>query len=108
MVIFVHENISYTIIIGKNAKDNTNIVKNASPTDIWFHVSGKSSCHIILVNTEKLNSIPRQVIKRCAYLCKAKTRLPTCQIIYTTVDNVHCTHVMGQVTTTGVCKTIAI
>jgi predicted ribosome quality control (RQC) complex YloA/Tae2 family protein len=108
MVIFVHEDISYTIIIGKNASDNTNIVKNASPTDIWFHVYGKPSCHVILVNTGKLNAIPRQVIKKCAYLCKAKSCLPMCQIMYTTIEHVHCTDVTGQVTTTGVCKIINI
>ena len=48
--VFVHGNTNYNIIIGKNATDNTKIVKNASPSDVWFHVLDKPSCHVILVN----------------------------------------------------------
>jgi predicted ribosome quality control (RQC) complex YloA/Tae2 family protein len=109
--VFVHENTNYNIIIGKNATDNTKIVKNASPSDVWFHVLDKPSCHVILVNEHKINAIPRQVIKRCAYLCKinssSSSKSTKCPIIYTSIDNVKCTDIDGQVTTSS-NKTICL
>ena len=38
----------YIILIGENAKDNTELVKESEPDDIWFHLEKESSPHIIL------------------------------------------------------------
>ena len=68
------------------------------------------SCHVILKNDENLRCVPRQVIKRCAYLCKinssAKT-LSKCDVIYAPVSNVKKTDIVGQVTVTQ-CKNISV
>ena len=98
--IFVHENTDYLIQIGQNQIDNDEIVVAAVETDIWFHGADGSSCHVILKNTIKLRDIPRQVIKRCAYLCKINSNLRkqnTCNIMYTKIENVVRTNIPGQV-----------
>jgi predicted ribosome quality control (RQC) complex YloA/Tae2 family protein len=34
-------------VVGSDAQDNFNIIDAAEPTDMWFHLSGHSSCHVI-------------------------------------------------------------
>ena len=98
--LFTFNSIEYVILIGTNKVDNFKIIDASVNTDIWFHVSRMPSCHVILKNDKKLSAIPRQVIKRCAYLCKinsnAKT-LPTCEIVYTPISEVIKTRIVGQV-----------
>ena len=70
--IFLHNNIDYKIMIGENRYDNWNIIDISQPYWIWFHVADSSSSHIILqIDDIKIKDIPKQVIKRCACLCKA-------------------------------------
>lgn len=89
----------YNIIIGENKYENNKIVKDANEKDIWFHVENMPSCHVVL-KTTGIKRVPRQVIKRCAYLCKihsnAKT-LPKCNILYTFISNVKQTEIIGEV-----------
>lgn len=137
----VHNGINYSIHIGRNKKENDELVRTSAKTDIWFHVDGAPSeyppkvdtrrlsraegtsvtsegrltvgrsAHIILANTEKLNAIPKQVIKRCACLCKSNSSMKSeskCGIIYTEVANVLPTEHEGQVTINGMRKIIFI
>jgi predicted ribosome quality control (RQC) complex YloA/Tae2 family protein len=107
---FIHDTITYTIHSGKSAKGNDKLLDESSPTDIWFHVADGPSSHIILSNPTEIaiNKIPRQVIKRCACICKASAKLSTkCAIIYTERANVEKTEILGRVTTTNV-RTIQI
>jgi predicted ribosome quality control (RQC) complex YloA/Tae2 family protein len=95
----------YTIIIGKNKNENFAIIDESVETDIWFHVENEPSCHVILKNTSKTYDIPKQVIKRCAYLCKINSKAKTQKkstVIYTTINNVIKTEIPGQVTVTNV------
>jgi predicted ribosome quality control (RQC) complex YloA/Tae2 family protein len=103
--IFEYEANIYTIIIGKNKNDNFAIIDESVETDVWFHVENEPSCHVILQNTSKLHDIPKQVIKRCAYLCKINSKAKTQKksiVIYTTINNVIKTDIPGQVTVTNV------
>lgn len=98
--IFEHEQIKYEILIGENKQDNFNLIDLAKQTDLWFHVEDLASCHIILKTDKKIREIPRQVIKRCAYLCKINSKAKTlskCQITYTTISNVTKSNIIGQV-----------
>ena len=107
---FIHDAVTYTIHSGKSAKGNDKLLDESSPSDIWFHVGDGPSSHIILSNPTDLtiNKIPRQVIKRCACICKASAKLSTkCAIIYTERANVEKTEVLGCVTTAKV-RTIQI
>lgn len=98
--IFVYNTLEYVIEIGQNKQDNFDIIDLANPTDIWFHVDGMPSCHVILKTEEKIRNIPNQVLKRCAYLCKINSKAKTlskCEISYTTINNVIKTDIIGQV-----------
>ena len=109
--IFMYDSVTYNIEIGKNKEDNWQIIDDASETDIWFHIEDHPSCHIILKNAEKIKmrDIPKQVIKRCAYLCKinsaAKT-MPKCNVIYALVSEVKKTDIVGQVKV-GISKLVS-
>ena len=107
---FIQDEVKYTIHSGKSAKGNDKLLDESSPNDVWFHVADAPSSHIILSNPTNLaiNKIPRQVIKRCACICKASAKLSTkCAIIYTERANVEKTEILGRVTTTNV-RTIQI
>ena len=101
----------YEIIIGKNKQDNWTIIDEAASNDIWFHVANGPSCHIILkAKGDTLKKIPKQVITRCACLCKANSTSKSvnkCEIIYTQIQNITKTNIVGQVTTENT-KTIVI
>ena len=117
--------------IGRNEKNNIEIIEESHPEDIWFHVSKKSSCHVIAVmNLEHYNNvcngvtdpeksylrynfIPEQltkkqfmhIVKQGAVLCKEYSKCNSeknVEIIYTNVENVTPTNIVGSVTA---CKT---
>jgi len=97
--IFEFQNETYEIQIGKNKLENDELVRKAKSTDIWFHIANAPSCHVVLIaHNEK--SLPKQVIKRCACLCKSNSSsssIKNCEIIYTTISNIECTDILGQV-----------
>ena len=100
--IFTHENKEYLIQIGKSKEENDELCDASVDADIWFHVENEPSCHVFLKNIDqlKLRDIPRQVIKRCAYLCKINSKSKTqskCKIMYTRMENVTKTLQVGQV-----------
>jgi len=108
--IFAHKSKQYIIEIGENKKDNFDIIDSSCETDIWFHVEGIPSCHVILKTEQKMSDIPHQVIKRCAYLCKINSKAKTkskCGISYTTINNVTKTEILGQVKVKN-CKTVSV
>ena len=89
----------YTILVGENKYENNKIVSEAHEKDFWFHVQDIPSCHVIL-KTEGLKRIPRQVIKHCAYLCKINSKAKTlgkCNILYTFISNITKTEIIGEV-----------
>jgi predicted ribosome quality control (RQC) complex YloA/Tae2 family protein len=102
--VFVFDNTEYTIYIGQNKTENWQLIDVAEKTDIWFHVEGAPSCHVILVNLNgvKLRDVPRQVIKRCAYLCKINSSaliksMAKCVVNYTPISEIVKTDIVGQV-----------
>lgn len=40
-------NIDVEFVVGGNAQENHDIIDDADPDDLWFHVSGHPSCHVI-------------------------------------------------------------
>ena len=98
--ILEYNKIKYIIEIGENKYDNFEIIDKAEKSDIWFHVDGLPSCHVILKTHEKIKHIPLYIIKQCAYLCKINSKAKTlqkCGICYTTIDNISKTDIIGQV-----------
>ena len=103
--------ITYTI--GKNAKNNFEIIEEANKQDLWFHIEGESSCHVIAsipldIKLDKKQL--RQIITQGAVLCKSKSRYKSnknVSIIYTKVENITKSEPVGTVITENI-KTIII
>ena len=89
--------------IGQSAQDNFDIIDNSEPNDLWFHLYGESSCHVIAsINTEiKLDKKQkRQIITQGALLCKQYSRHKSSKnvnIIYTEIKNIEKTETIGTV-----------
>ena len=65
----------YKIYVGKNSKENIEILKEAKANDIWMHVRDISGSHVI-IRTDKQN-IPQSVIESAAKLCvDFSTKMP--------------------------------
>lgn len=104
--IFTHGSKEYEIYIGKNKEENWKLIDDAFSNDIWFHIDDQPSCHVVLKNTDevKLKDIPRQVLKRAAYLCKinsASKTQPKCDVVYAPISAITKTQIVGQVSVSG-------
>ena len=94
---------SITFYIGKNAKDNFDVIDMGANDDIWFHAKDESSCHVIAILPDNIDKPGiKSIIKIGAQLCKQNTKkissLTNVEIIYTQVKNVTKTNVLGAVT----------
>jgi predicted ribosome quality control (RQC) complex YloA/Tae2 family protein len=94
----------YRISVGKNKNHNFDLIDAAAATDLWFHVAGSPSAHVILdTQGEPRRAIPHAVLKHCARLCintghKGHKGIP---VIYTEIAKVEKTAVIGQVQVRG-------
>lgn len=101
-------NCEIQFLVGTDAHDNFNIIDASEPTDMWFHLSGYSSCHVIAkmphdIALDKKQKL--QIIKQGALICKQNSKRKSEQnvdVIYTTVSNITKTKIIGQVETTNV------
>jgi predicted ribosome quality control (RQC) complex YloA/Tae2 family protein len=120
----IGESILYKI--GRNAKNNIEIIEESHPQDIWFHLNNESSCHVIAVMNlehynEHYNNISSEdksplhynfelkqltknqmshIIKQGASICKEYSKcksLKNVEIVYTNIENVIPTRVIGTV-----------
>lgn len=99
-----HDNITYKIWIGKNAQDNWDIISKSVQNDIWFHLDNVPSPHVILKIPEdfKLKVVPKQVLNKCAVLCKNYSnydQIKKIKVIYTEIKNVTKGDKVGSVMT---------
>ena len=63
--------------IGQNAQDNFDIIDISQPTDIWFHLQGTSSCHVIAIIPENMKldkKQKKQIITQGALICKQNSK----------------------------------
>lgn len=58
--------INIDFVVGQSAKENHEIIDAADAEDIWFHIQGKPSCHVIakLPNNVSINKHALQKIAR--------------------------------------------
>jgi hypothetical protein len=94
-----------TYYIGKDAKDNFDIIDKANPEDIWIHASDCSSCHVIAVihNENYLSKKQKySIIINGIHLCLQNTnslhQQKNIEFSYTKVKNVVKTNKIGKVT----------
>jgi len=59
----------WTVLVGKSAADNDVLsIKLASPQDFWFHVAGQPGSHVVVLNPEKAERLPRETERFAAGL----------------------------------------
>jgi predicted ribosome quality control (RQC) complex YloA/Tae2 family protein len=108
--------------IGKNAVNNFEIIDEADPHDMWFHLKDVSSCHVVAslknirytiyddelpnyydIDFDTLDKKEKQqIIKQGAMLCKQYSKLKSVknvEVIYTKIENLEKTDVPGSVLT---------
>jgi predicted ribosome quality control (RQC) complex YloA/Tae2 family protein len=57
----------YKILIGRNSKENQEVLRIAKANDIWMHIRDIPSSHLI-IKTDKQN-LPEDIIKKAGKLC---------------------------------------
>jgi predicted ribosome quality control (RQC) complex YloA/Tae2 family protein len=92
-------------LIGKDARNNTDIINQSQDNDLWFHVNNLPSCHVI-AHIHDLNisrkDIP-YIVTQGALLCKQNSKYKSyknVEIIYTRIKNVKTLETPGSVMTT--------
>jgi predicted ribosome quality control (RQC) complex YloA/Tae2 family protein len=87
--------------IGRNAKDNFDIIDSSNKNDIWFHVDNLPSAHIISSVPENMNKKElKYIVKKGAMLCKEHSKyqnIKDLNIVYTMISNVIKTNIIGTV-----------
>ncbi|AHF97726.1 hypothetical protein DESACE_01455 [Desulfurella acetivorans A63] len=64
---YEHFNIlGFDVYIGKNAKGNDLILKNASKDDIWMHTKSIPGPHLIIKNPQRLQQLDKTLLEKCA------------------------------------------
>lgn len=78
----------YSCKIGQSAKENWQILDEASKDDIFFHLTSFPSCYVIL----SMNDDPTiYTLKECAKLCLENTKYKDMKGVY--VDYTYCENV---------------
>ena len=88
---FTSNDIVFEIIVGRNSKENWNLIDESEKEDLWFHIDNKPSCHVFISKPFECDTFPKDVIIRASVLCKnySKSRNDSkVKVIYTTIDNI--------------------
>ena len=90
---------SFTIVIGRNAQENWQILDNASNNDLWVHLNDLASPHIIIKKNPNYKLKPKD-IKLAGLLCKQYSKYKkdnNIEYCYTKVKNVKKGKDVGEV-----------
>ncbi len=101
----IGSNIDITYVIGQNQQENHQLLDNSSPADIWFHIDGMSSAHVVARLAGLKPALDRKqrgkALRQGAVLCKSHTAkavsLKNIPIVYTECRHVEKTDVPGAV-----------
>lgn len=90
--------------IGRSQSENFSVIDLGAPEDIWFHVAGLPSSHVVAAIPEDRKFNKKQIltiVKRGALLCKQNTnkvaRSNDVEITYAHVKHVQKTDIPGKV-----------
>jgi predicted ribosome quality control (RQC) complex YloA/Tae2 family protein len=105
--------ITIEFIVGANAKENHEIIDAALPGDLWFHVKGYPSCHVIGkipldLNIDRLDL--KKIAKQGAVVCKEMAglkKMKKVDIDYTKIKHVTKLPTPGNVTVQNI-KTVTV
>jgi predicted ribosome quality control (RQC) complex YloA/Tae2 family protein len=115
MVSFEWKGVEYLFHIGRDKQDNWNLIEGSQPWDVWFHVDGAPSSHVVLEMDDLegggIKEIPRPVLKRGAGLCKehsSSKSVAKCPVIYTTVGKLVKGREVGSVNISGEVRRLVL
>lgn len=87
--------------LGQNANDNFDIIDAALPDDIWFHIEGRPSLHVIVTIPERANKKQiARIITQGACICKQNSKYASeknVAIVYANVQDISKTSIPGSV-----------
>ena len=89
---FMSCGVNYTIRIGQNKNENWKLLDISEPDNIWFHLADAPSPYVVLATNKDICEIPKNVLYRCAILCKTRSsskKENNSLINYTYIRNVH-------------------
>ena len=96
-----NNNLSIEFVIGKNARENFEIIDDAEAHHMWFHIEGQSSGHIIAkIDDDVDKKTLRYIVKQGAVLCKQVSkyaRFKNINIVYARIRDVEKTDTIGMV-----------
>jgi len=59
----------FTVLVGKSADDNDRLSLDlCRPYDFWFHLAGDSGSHVVVLNPDRLERLPRETERFAAAL----------------------------------------
>lgn len=59
----------FVILVGKSSSDNDLLsIRLARPEDFWFHLAGDSGSHVVVLNPDRLERLPRETERLAASL----------------------------------------
>lgn len=96
---------SVTFLVGTCAEENGDLIDLVNPYDLWFHVEGRPSCHVVTQLQEEPTWTRKErgyVVRQGALLCKQMSKYKAeknVAIVFTTIENVEKTEVVGSVMT---------
>jgi hypothetical protein len=96
---FTIDTVEYIFYSGKNDYGNFEIINNSDYYDIWFHIKGITSTHVILhIPNNFIEDHLDELIKKGAEICKLNTKLniknnkknnkKNIEITYTEIGNI--------------------
>jgi len=89
---------------GRDAQDNFDLIDASKDNDIWFHIYGESSAHVVASIDDLKISLDkkqlRDIIKQGAVICKEQSSYKSSKnvpIVYTRIKNVEKSTPVGTV-----------
>ncbi|MCF7890197.1 NFACT family protein [Candidatus Bipolaricaulota bacterium] len=64
----------HKIMVGRNARQNDELVRNASRDDIWLHVRKYAGAHVVIVTDGRPDQVPEEVIVKAAQLAALNSK----------------------------------
>jgi predicted ribosome quality control (RQC) complex YloA/Tae2 family protein len=88
---------NYTCLVGGNAKENWDILRQAKKGYTFFHLSSFPSCYVILQTEE---DVDQDILERCAQICLENTKYRHLKNVYvdcSKVENVKKGEKVGEI-----------
>ncbi len=92
--------------VGQNAQDNFDLIDDSSPDNLWFHIRGHASCHVVAAIQKGTEGVRydkkqlRHIATQGAVICKQHSKYKSesnVQVMYTQIQHVFKTSIVGMV-----------